>query len=115
LPIDMFFDTLGIRLQAEQLGGVRLAINWTFTDLDEQWVLGIEHRTIHYVAGRHDHKAAVTVTTTRDTLIAVNAEELSIDEAVSTGAMTIDGDIEALRLLFAHLDVFVTGWNIVEP
>jgi alkyl sulfatase BDS1-like metallo-beta-lactamase superfamily hydrolase len=115
LPIDMFFDTLGIRLQAERLDGVRLLINWTFTDLDEQWLLGIEHRTLHYVAGRHDADAAVTVTTTRDTLLAVNAEEITIDDAVSTGALAIEGDVEALRFLFDHLDVFVTGWGIVEP
>jgi hypothetical protein len=29
--------------------------------------------------------------------------------------MTIDGDVEALRTLFGHLDVFVTGWGLVEP
>ncbi|MGA1506722.1 MAG: alkyl sulfatase dimerization domain-containing protein, partial [Ilumatobacteraceae bacterium] len=50
MTIEQVFDALSVRTMSEQLGGIALAINWTFTDLrgtpDERWTLGVSTRTI---------------------------------------------------------------------
>ena len=115
LPIDMMFDTIGVRLKAEELAGVSLSINFTFTDIDERWVFGISNRAIHYTAGKQADDADATVVTTRDALLAVTARETTIDASLETGAMRVEGDAGALRTVFDHLDVFESGFPIVEP
>jgi alkyl sulfatase BDS1-like metallo-beta-lactamase superfamily hydrolase len=115
LPIDMLFDTVGVRLKAEELGGVSVSINWTFTDIDQQWLLGISNRTLHYVADRHDPAADVTVTTTRADLLSVTAREATLVDVLDDGRFGAVGDTGALHALFDHLDVFESGFPIVEP
>jgi alkyl sulfatase BDS1-like metallo-beta-lactamase superfamily hydrolase len=115
LPIDMMFDTIGVRLKAEELAGVSLSINFTFTDIDEQWVFGISNRAIHYTAGKQADDADATVVTSRDALLAVTARETTVDASLETGAMRVEGDAGALRTVFDHLDVFESGFPIVEP
>src|SRR5256885_9200473 len=36
LPLEMFFDYLGVRLDAGKAAGQRIVLNWTFTDTGEQ-------------------------------------------------------------------------------
>ena len=116
LPIDQLFDTLGVRLLADEVGGITATVNFTFTDLaDEQWVLGLDLRALHYVAGRHEPTADATVVTTRETLLAVAAAELTLDEACASGALALVGSRAALDHLFGHLDTFTAGFAIIEP
>jgi len=115
LPIDQLFDTMGVRLLADEVAGLRATVNFSVTDLDEQWVLGLEHRALHYVSGRHEPDADATVTTTRDTLLAVAASELALTEACESGAFAVAGDVTALHHLFDHLDVFTAGFALIEP
>ena len=114
LPIDQLFDTLGVRLLADDVGGVDVSIDFTFTDIAEQWTLGLRNRAIHY-ARRGDANATAHVVTTRDVLLAIAAGERRIDDAHVAGDVSITGDATALHQLFDHLDVFTSGFAIIEP
>jgi alkyl sulfatase BDS1-like metallo-beta-lactamase superfamily hydrolase len=111
LPIEQLFQTIGVRLKADEVGGVNVTINLTFTDIDERWVLGLVNRAIHYVGGRHQDGADATVAMTRETLLAVVAAELTLADA----PMDVTGDPGALAQILDHLDVFMTGFPIIEP
>ncbi len=115
LPIDQLFNTMAVRLLADEVAGVQITINCTFTDLDEQWLLGMSNRTLHYVAGRHEPGADVNITTTREVFSAVVAGETTLDIAVGAGELIVEGEIAALRQILDHLDVFMGGFTIVEP
>ncbi len=115
LSIDLAFDALAVRLKAEEVVGVRAIVNWTFTDIDEQWVLGLEHQALHASANRQADDADVSVVTTRATLLAVLAGATSFVDAIAEGRVTIEGDHDALLAIFGHLDRFTPGFNIVEP
>ncbi len=65
MSIGQLFDALAVRLRAEDVGGVRRTINLRFTDVGEDWVLGLQNRAIHAIAGRHADDADVTVDLTR--------------------------------------------------
>jgi alkyl sulfatase BDS1-like metallo-beta-lactamase superfamily hydrolase len=119
MTIEQIFDTMAIRLKSENVGGVNLRINWTFTDLqgtsDELWVLSLSHRTLSSISGRHDQAAALSITMTRTLLISIVAQEESFLDQISSGGIVIDGDTQALLTVFGNFEVFDGGFGIVEP
>jgi alkyl sulfatase BDS1-like metallo-beta-lactamase superfamily hydrolase len=119
MTIEQVFDALSVRTMSEQLGGVALSINWTFTDLrgspDERWTLGVSNRTIYSTRGRHEANAAVSVTISRSTLLDVVGQETTFVDALQAGNATIAGDAGALLTVFGNLDKFSMGFAIVEP
>ncbi len=119
MSIEQIFDTLAVRLISENVGGASVGINWTFTDLagtsDEKWLLGLSHRTLHSVRGRHAHDAAAGLTMTRKTLIQIIAQETTFIDEMASGAIVLDGDAQALLTVFGNLDTFGGGFAIVEP
>ena len=115
LTIEQVFDVLAVRLRSDDVGGMHAEINWAFTDINEHWVLTLSNRTLHSVSGRHAVAADATVTTTRAALLGVIGGQHTIAEAVTNDAISIEGDVEALRRVFANLDTFASGFPIVEP
>ena len=120
LTVDLMFDAIAIRLQDEQVEGETAEVNWVFTDTDpakepSDWVLTLEHQALHYVAGRHSDTAGVTVTLTRGIMAEVLGGGVTFADAVVAGDVTLDGDPEALRTIFGNLEVFQSGFGIVEP
>jgi alkyl sulfatase BDS1-like metallo-beta-lactamase superfamily hydrolase len=109
------FDVVGVRLQSEEVGGLAVAINFSFTDIGEDWVLGLANRAVHAVAGRHDPAAAATFALPLGVLRGVLAGTTTMDEAVTAGQATVSGDVTAAAAIFDHLDVFMSNFAIVEP
>ena len=119
MTIDQIFDTIAVRTMSEQLGDVRLATNWTFTDLqgtpDEMWTLGVSNRTIYSTRGKHAQDSAVSVTTTRSKFLDIVLQDTTFVDAMKSGDVVVGGDAAALITIFGNLDVFSMGFPIVEP
>ena len=119
MTIEQVFDTLAVRVMSEQVGGMRSVINWTFDDLadtpDHVWVLGLSNRTLYAVRGRHEPSADVTVRTTRKRFLEVMAQTTTFVDEMTAGNVTVEGDAQALLTVFANLDVFESGFAVVEP
>ena len=109
MTVEQMFDTLAVRLKAEEVGGSSVLLNFTFTDVGEQWVLGLSNRALHAVPGRHDDGAAATFTLTRAQLLAVIDGEGSWDD------VECRGDATAAAAIFGHLDTFMSMFPLVEP
>ena len=95
--------------------GERAIINFRFTDIEEDWILGLQNSVLRSVKGRLDPAADATLTLTRLTLLSVIGGDATFVEAIQNGEITIDGDGSALLKIFGHLDTFMTGFAIVEP
>ncbi|NDB26926.1 MAG: MBL fold metallo-hydrolase [Actinobacteria bacterium] len=119
MTIEQVFDTLAVRAMSENLGGVAIAINWTFTDMvntpDEKWILGVSNRTIFATQGRHNQSASATISVSRDLFLEVIAQTTTFVDEIQKGTVTIDGDATVMLQLFGNLDNFSTGFAIVEP
>ena len=89
MTVDQVFDTIAVRTMSENLGGVALAINWTFTDLvgtpDEHWVLGVSNRTIYSIRGVHEPSAAAGVTLTRAKFLDIVLQDTTFADAMNFG------------------------------
>jgi len=115
MTIQQVFDTLAVRLKSDEVAGVSLSLNWTFTDINEQWLLGISHRTLFSTPGRHDPQAAASITTTRRTLLEVISQSSTFLDEIQAGNISIEGDATALITVLGNLDTFQTNFAIVEP
>ena len=119
MSIEQTFDTIALRVKSEEMGGVAVAINWTFTDLagtpDHHWVMGISNRAMFATRGRHDASAAAHVRITRSLFLDVLAQVTTFIDELGKGTVAIEGDAGAMLQVFGNLDVFESGFAIVEP
>ncbi|KIQ24240.1 hypothetical protein RT97_25105 [Variovorax paradoxus] len=111
---DLFFDFLGVRLDAAKAEGKTMVINWNFTDSNQQFVLTLENSALTHIAGQ-EAQADATVTLSRATLDAVTLKETSFPAAVLAGKVKIEGNRAKLGELMSMLDTFEPMFPVVEP
>ena len=115
LTVEMIFDSIAVRLDSDAVADQHVIVNWQFTDTGEQWVLGLEHQTLHHVRGRHDDDASVTIRLDTATLVGMLTGGTTFADAAADGDIDIDGDAAALLTIFGNLDPAGGRFNIVEP
>jgi alkyl sulfatase BDS1-like metallo-beta-lactamase superfamily hydrolase len=115
LTLDLFFDFLGVRLNGPKAEGKVAVINWAFPDTGQRYALTLQNSAVTYLADRHAADADCTVTLDRATLNRVILRELALPDAVAHGLVKIAGDGMKVTELFALLDDFSMGFEIVEP
>ena len=115
VSIDLAFDFLGVRLNAPKAEGKKIVINWTFTDLNETYVMNLENSALTHTSGKLSDKADASVTLTRAALDAITLKQRTFLGSVLTGDISVGGNPLRLRELFGLLDEFSPGFEIVEP
>jgi alkyl sulfatase BDS1-like metallo-beta-lactamase superfamily hydrolase len=115
LSNEMFFDFLGVRLNAAKAEGKTMVINWYFTDSKQRIALNLDNSALTYVAGKQAPNADATVTLARGTLDAVTLQRTTFADAVKAGLAKIDGDPSKLDDLMSMLDTFKVMFEVVEP
>jgi alkyl sulfatase BDS1-like metallo-beta-lactamase superfamily hydrolase len=118
MTIEQLMDAAAVRLKADEVGGVDVTVNLIFPDAVEadgsDWKVSISNRAMSTSRG-HVAGADATVTIEREIVVEIGSAETTIDEAIDSGRVTIDGDEAALRHVFGHLDTFMSMFPIVEP
>ncbi|MEO6570343.1 MAG: alkyl sulfatase dimerization domain-containing protein [Ilumatobacteraceae bacterium] len=114
MTVEQLLDATAVRLKAEEVGGVDVTVNLSFTDVDQPWRVMLSNRAMHTVQGHADH-ADATVTLDRSVLIDISSAELTVADAISSRRVRMEGDQDSFAWLFDHLDVFLSMFPIVEP
>ncbi len=112
---ELFFDFLGVRLNAAKAEGKAMVINWNFSDSGQTFVLTLENSALTHVAGRQAAQADATLTLTRAALDAVTLQQTTFAAAVQAGQIRIDGNRGKLAELLGLLDSFEPMFEVVEP
>jgi alkyl sulfatase BDS1-like metallo-beta-lactamase superfamily hydrolase len=112
---ELFFDFMGVRLNATKAEGKTMVINWNFTDSKQQYVLTLENSALTYVPGRQAANADATITLARGTLDAITLRKTTFPDALQAGLVKVDGDPRKLGDLLSMLDTFSVMFEIVEP
>jgi alkyl sulfatase BDS1-like metallo-beta-lactamase superfamily hydrolase len=115
MPLEMFFDYLGIRLNGPKAAGKSAVINWRFTDTREEAVLRLQDSTLGATMQSQASDADATLTLTRATLDAISLQQISFPKAVESGAIKISGDKAKLFEVLGLLDNFPRMFPVVEP
>jgi alkyl sulfatase BDS1-like metallo-beta-lactamase superfamily hydrolase len=115
MPLDLYFEYLGVRLNGPAADGKEISLNWVFTDTGEQFGVALEHSVLLYWADRMLPDADATLTLTRATLDAVTLQTIRYQDAVRSGLIVVEGDQAAVEELLSLLESFDMAFNIVTP
>lgn len=115
LPPDGFFEAMASRLNGPKAEGKSLRLNFTFTDLDQTWVLSLENAVLHARQRDPDPGAAATVTLTRDFLVKLATQQAGLREMLFSDDLAIEGSRLELLSFFSLLDSPDGRFPIVTP
>ena len=114
MSLDLFFDYLGVRLNAEKAGDAKMTLNFDFGS-EGKYLLELENGVLNNTSGRQADNADATVTLDRASLDNIMLGETTLDKAVADGKVKVTGDSAKLGQLVSMLDTFEFWFNIVTP
>jgi alkyl sulfatase BDS1-like metallo-beta-lactamase superfamily hydrolase len=115
LPIDRYLQHMAIRVNGPKVDAMRLCFDWVMSDEKTRHRVTLRHGALTSMAGSHEALADAVLTLDRPTLVAIVESGSDFLAALDDGRLKLEGNREAMRQLFASLDVFDFGFNIVEP
>ena len=113
MPLEMFFDFLGVRLNGERASGKKVNINIELTDTNQKYAVGVQNAAIHYSKDKSLPDADVTIVTTREALNDVMLGTSTMEKQVVDGKAKLTGDPKKLTEFVGLLDNFEFWFNIV--
>mgnify|MGYP001235501844 CR=1 FL=1 len=114
ITIEQLFDMVGVRFNPEKFDYDPARINWHFTDLAEDHVLGIQRSTIHHDANTTDNNADAEITTTRKSVALILGGQKALEEEIEEGGIDIQGNTGLVKAFFESLESFITT-PLAEP
>lgn len=114
MTLEMFFDYAGVRLNSEKAGDANITLNFDFGE-DGQYLVELENGVLNHTANMQADDADATITMSRDALDALSLQQTSLDDAISDGDVSVEGDDAKLKELLSYLDNFEFWFNIVTP
>ncbi|MFM0649625.1 alkyl sulfatase dimerization domain-containing protein [Paraburkholderia bryophila] len=115
MPLAMFLDYQGVRLNADRAAGKSVSFNLIMTDTKETYVVGVENSALHYSKGNASNTADASVTMTRTDLNDVMMGNTTMEKQVIAGKAKITGNTQKLGEFVSWLDNFDFWFNIVTP
>ncbi|CAN5212789.1 alkyl sulfatase dimerization domain-containing protein [soil metagenome] len=115
LPLDLYFDYLGVRLNGPKAEGKTIVLYWVFTDTQQRYVLRLDNSALTYTEGRSAPEANATVTLTRATLDAISLQQTSFPAALQDGKLAVSGDHGKLLELMSLFEPFPAMFPLLTP
>ncbi|UVL80743.1 MBL fold metallo-hydrolase [Pseudomonas putida] len=111
----LFFDYLGVRVDAAKAAEQDLTINWRFTDLNEDYALTLRNGVLtHRDLTRHG-QADVEVKMSKATLDRIALKQTGFLKEATVGDIDISGERMKFMRFMAGLDEPDGRFNIVTP
>lgn len=115
MPIEMFLDYMGIRLDSQKADGKKIALNLNFTDKKQQYVLQVENSVLIYTPNKQLKNADATLNLTRNTFDEMILKKKTVMQATSDGDIKLEGNKDKLEEFMSLFDSFPPMFNIVTP
>jgi alkyl sulfatase BDS1-like metallo-beta-lactamase superfamily hydrolase len=114
MSLGLFFDYLGVRLNAEKAGDAKMVFNFDFGP-DGKYLVELENGVLNNTADKQADKPDAAITLSRDSLNGIVLGEMTLDKATADGSVKVTGDASKLPQLVSMLDNFEFWFNIVTP
>ncbi|HWP67519.1 MAG TPA: alkyl sulfatase dimerization domain-containing protein [Candidatus Limnocylindria bacterium] len=115
LPPELFFESLGARLNGPKADGRRVVVNVTFTDLEQNWVLTVENAVLRHAQAAPAADAAATVRLTREMLVRLVTGQAGLRDLALSPDLDVDGSRMELLGFFRLFDRPDGRFAIVTP
>ncbi|MFF7065064.1 alkyl sulfatase dimerization domain-containing protein [Pseudomonas sp. NPDC008258] len=111
----LFFDYLGVRVDAAKAAEQDLAINWHFTDLNEDYALTLRNGVLTHRDHTRHGQADVEVKMSKATLDRIALKQTGFLKEATVGDIDISGERMKFMRFMAGLDEPDGRFNIVTP
>lgn len=111
----LFFDYLGVRVDAAKAAEQDLTINWRFTDLNEDYALTLRNGVLTHRDLNLHGQADVQVRMSKATLDRIALKQTGFAKEVAGGAIEVNGERGKFLRFMAGLDEPDGRFNIVTP
>lgn len=115
LPLELFFDYLGVRLNGDKAQGRTIVLNWQFSDTKQNFILNLENSALTHVADAQAPNADATIVLARTTLDQISLQKTSFPAAIQAGQIVVSGQREKFSELLGMLEAFPGMFPLVEP
>jgi alkyl sulfatase BDS1-like metallo-beta-lactamase superfamily hydrolase len=115
LSSEQFLDLMAIRIDGPRASSHQLLLNVEFTDRDERFAVTLSNGVLTYVPDKWHDDAAASLHLEALQLGALTAGLADLDQALTDGSVTIEGDEHSVRTLLGLLDQPTPTFNIVTP
>ena len=115
MPSGLFFDALAVRLNGEKAAGKHVLLNFEFTDVGETHVIEVENAVLHHWQAPAREDADVTLRLARSTWDDIVIGKRTMQGAILSGDVDVDGSRLSLLGFFGMLDTFEPTFEIVRP
>jgi alkyl sulfatase BDS1-like metallo-beta-lactamase superfamily hydrolase len=122
---EMVLDNCAVKLNGPQASEQRVELDVVFTDREQAFQVFIGSGTLRHrrldspSAGETSSNASTTVHTTVHTtvqeFISLTSELTTVDQALESGTLQVDGPLEPLVTFVSLLDQFDLFFSIIEP
>ena len=111
----LFFDYMGVRLDADKAVGHDMTLNWVFSDLGKPFALTVRNGVLTYREDSRHARPDATVTMSKATLDRISLRQLDLQAALRGGEIRVEGNARKLPELMGLLATFNPAFNIVTP
>jgi alkyl sulfatase BDS1-like metallo-beta-lactamase superfamily hydrolase len=114
-PVSYFFDSMAVRLKGLKAEGKTLAVNITFTDINESYELKLENSVLHHRRARPGSQPDVIIKVTHDLFIRMLIGQAGIKDTIFSDDLSVEGSkIDLIKFLLLFEKPSGT-FNIVTP
>ncbi|TKV69642.1 MBL fold metallo-hydrolase [Marinobacter panjinensis] len=114
-PVSLFFDSMAVRLNADDAEGKSTTIKVTFTDLQESYLLTLQNSVLHHRKISDDTSADATLKLTRPLFVDILVGNAGLKELLFSDDLSFEGSKLDLIGFFRMLDKPEGRFNIVTP
>jgi alkyl sulfatase BDS1-like metallo-beta-lactamase superfamily hydrolase len=114
MSMDMVLDYASVRLNRQKAGKANIRLNIDMGG-SERYFVELINGVINHTAGVQPGNVDATVTLSKDVFDNIMLKTTTLDEAVKTGKVKINGKEAKLKELLSYLDNFEFWFNIVTP
>lgn len=114
-PAALFFDSMAVRLNADDAEGETTTIKITFTDLRESYLLTLQNSVLHNRRTSEDTPADATLKLTRSLFVDLLIGNAGLKELLFSDDISFEGSRLDLIGFFGMLDKPEGRFNIVTP
>jgi alkyl sulfatase BDS1-like metallo-beta-lactamase superfamily hydrolase len=114
-PVEKFFQTMSVRLNAEDAEGVERRIAIVFTDLNESYLLTVKNSVLHVHKDASLDHAESTLRVTRELFTRLLIGEVGVTEMLTSDALELEGSTIQLVRFLSLFETPNSEFNIVVP
>lgn len=114
-PVDKFFQTMSVRLDADKARDVDRKVAVTFTDLDQTFLLTVKNSVMYHQHGGDLTGVDATLRLTRDLFTRMLIGTVGLRETLTSDEIELEGSLVQLLRFFSLFETPDSEFNIVTP